>query len=105
MTSGTVIKVPSVKGEIPDDAHQVSVTRAQFEKWTEHILARIELPIRRGLGDANLKRGDVQEVILVGGATRMRAVIDRTYDLDGIVAAHRYVDTSRKRGNVVLRLG
>jgi NADPH:quinone reductase-like Zn-dependent oxidoreductase len=33
-----------------------------------------------------------------------RAVRDRTYDLADIAAAHRYVDTGRKRGNVVLRL-
>lgn len=33
-----------------------------------------------------------------------RPVIDRTFDLDEIVAAHRYVDTGRKRGNVVLRV-
>ena len=33
-----------------------------------------------------------------------RPVIDRTYDLDDIVEAHRYVDTGRKRGNVVLRV-
>ena len=34
----------------------------------------------------------------------IRAVIDRTYDLDDIVEAHRYVDTGRKRGNVVVRM-
>lgn len=33
-----------------------------------------------------------------------RPVIDRTYDLDDIAEAHRYVDTGRKRGNVVLRI-
>jgi NADPH:quinone reductase-like Zn-dependent oxidoreductase len=33
-----------------------------------------------------------------------RPVIDRTYELDEIVAAHRYVDTGRKRGNVVLKI-
>jgi NADPH:quinone reductase-like Zn-dependent oxidoreductase len=31
-------------------------------------------------------------------------VIDRTYPLDEIVAAHRYVDSGRKRGSVVLRM-
>lgn len=36
----------------------------------------MELPIRRALGDAGLKRDDVDEVILVGGATRMPAVVD-----------------------------
>lgn len=35
----------------------------------------------------------------------LRPVIDRTYDLDEIVEAHRYVDTGRKRGSVVLRVG
>jgi len=34
----------------------------------------------------------------------IRPVIDRTYDLDDIVEAHRYVDSGRKRGNVVLRI-
>ncbi|WP_395244156.1 NAD(P)-dependent alcohol dehydrogenase [Agromyces sp. MMS24-K17] len=35
----------------------------------------------------------------------LRPVIDRTYDLDQVVEAHRYVDTGRKRGSVVLRVG
>jgi NADPH:quinone reductase-like Zn-dependent oxidoreductase len=33
-----------------------------------------------------------------------RAVIDRAYDLDQIVEAHRFVDTGRKRGSVVIRM-
>jgi NADPH:quinone reductase-like Zn-dependent oxidoreductase len=33
----------------------------------------------------------------------LRPVIDRAYDLDDIAEAHRYVDTGRKRGSVVLR--
>ena len=35
----------------------------------------------------------------------LRPVVDRTFDLDEIVEAHRYVDTGRKRGSVVLRVG
>lgn len=38
-------------------------------------------------------------------AGELRPVIDRTYDLDEVVDAHRYVDTGRKRGSVVLRVG
>jgi molecular chaperone HscC len=68
------IKIPNEDGEIQDDAATVTVTRDQFDAWTEMLLGRIELPIRRGLGDADLQRSDVNEVILVGGATRMPAI-------------------------------
>jgi NADPH:quinone reductase-like Zn-dependent oxidoreductase len=37
-------------------------------------------------------------------AGELRTVIDRRYDLDEIVEAHRYVDSGRKRGNVVVRV-
>ncbi len=70
------VTVPDRQGECHETSPKVEITRQQFQKWTEHILARIELPIRRGLGDASLKRADIHEVILVGGATRMPAVIE-----------------------------
>jgi molecular chaperone HscC len=59
------------------------VSREQFQKWTHHILGRVELPIRRVLGDTGLQRSDVDEVILVGGATRMPAVVDLVTHLFG----------------------
>ena len=68
-------------GEITDDADRIEISRADLAKWTEHVLARVELPIRRALGDANLKRSDIDEVILVGGATRMQTVIERVTEL------------------------
>lgn len=71
-----VVRVPDRQGEFTDSSSKFTVTRRQFEEWTEHILARVELPIRRALGDAKLKRDDVDEVVLVGGATRMPAVVD-----------------------------
>lgn len=44
------------------------------------------------------------ELTALAEAGHVRPVIDRTYDLDDIVSAHRYVDTGRKRGSVVLRI-
>ena len=41
----------------------------------------------------------LKEVIEAG---RYRVVIDRTYTLDGVVEAHRYVDTEQKVGNVIM---
>ncbi len=77
------VRIPDRQGELPPEAPGVTVSRAQLEAWTRHILARIELPIRRVLGDARLKREDVDQVLLVGGATRMAMVIDRVTDLLG----------------------
>ncbi len=79
----TVVRFPDEQGEVSDGAPELTVTGTQFQDWTKHILAQIELPIRRGLGDAGLKRSDLNEVILVGGATRGRAVIERVTGLLG----------------------
>ncbi len=77
------LRIPDKKGEYHDSSPEATITRQQFDAWTQHILNRIDLPIRRVLGDAKLSRDDVNEVILVGGATRMPAVIDRVTQLMG----------------------
>ncbi len=83
------IRVPDREGNFNEATPQVTVTRAQFESWTEHIRARVELPIRRVLADAQLTRADVDEVILVGGATRMPAVGELVRRLFGKVPHSR----------------
>jgi molecular chaperone HscC len=77
------VRVPDKQGDFTEQSPEVQVLRPQLEIWIQHILARIEMPIRRVLGDANLKRTDIDEVILVGGATRMPLVIDRVTQLMG----------------------
>ncbi|HEV3447034.1 MAG TPA: Hsp70 family protein [Gemmataceae bacterium] len=77
------VRIPDSKGDFGDNAAEATITRGEFEKWTQHILARVELPIRRVLGDAGLTRSDVHEIILVGGATRMPAVVDMVTKLFG----------------------
>ncbi|MDB5347790.1 MAG: molecular chaperone HscC [Schlesneria sp.] len=79
----TIIRVPNEKGELSENSRASTVTREQFQKWTNHILNRIEMPIRRALGDAKVKLGDIDELILVGGATRMPIVIERATELFG----------------------
>ncbi|SFS09338.1 NADPH:quinone reductase [Microbacterium sp. cf046] len=46
----------------------------------------------------------MRELAAAAETGRIRPVIDRTYDLEDVVDAHRYVDTGRKRGSVVLRI-
>jgi molecular chaperone HscC len=77
------LRIPDARGEYHDASPEATVTRQQFEACTRHILNRIDLPIRRVLGDARLTRDDVDEVILVGGATRMPAVVERVTQLLG----------------------
>jgi NADPH:quinone reductase-like Zn-dependent oxidoreductase len=47
---------------------------------------------------------ELASLVRLAETGEFRPVIDRTYDFDEIVEAHRYVDTGRKRGNVVLRI-
>jgi NADPH:quinone reductase-like Zn-dependent oxidoreductase len=71
------------------------------------LLASIRSRRSRKLVTANVgpyKAEDLAFLVELAQAGQYRAVIDSTYELGDIVNAHRYVDTGRKRGNVVLRL-
>lgn len=80
----TTVRVPDRAGEFHDNSPKVSISRQQMESWCEHILNRVELPIRRALGDARLNRSDISEVLLVGGATRMPMFVQQTIGLFGL---------------------
>ncbi len=75
------MKIPDSKGDLTDNSETVTITAADFKTWTAPILQRIDLPIRRALGDARLKRDDIHDIILVGGATRMPMLVDRVREL------------------------
>jgi NADPH:quinone reductase-like Zn-dependent oxidoreductase len=63
---------------------------------------------RRGIRvthqNPEIGREALAELAQLAGTGAFRPVIDRTYDLDQIVEAHRYVDTGHKVGSVVLRI-
>lgn len=77
------IRVPDDEGGLSETSPTSNITREQFTRWTDYILNRIEMPIRRALGDAKVKLGDISELILVGGATRMPSVVERAAELFG----------------------
>ena len=52
----------------------ISISRDEFVKVTEDLLQRIQLPVETTLRDANIRAADLDEVILVGGATRMQSL-------------------------------
>ena len=50
------------------------ITRREFDQKAENLFARIRKPIRRSLSDAGVRLRDIDEIVLVGGTTRMPAV-------------------------------
>ncbi len=75
--STATIRMPDDKGELDDVTAPITVTTEQFEAWTEKILQRIDNPIRRALADAGVRREAIDQILLVGGATRMPAMSRR----------------------------
>ena len=55
---------------------EATLTRAKFQDLTRHLLNRCEEPVRRALKDAKLDPSKINEILLVGGSTRMPAVED-----------------------------
>jgi len=86
----TDVRIPGPKGELAENRQEITVTRAQFEAWTEHILARTDLPIGRTISDGGLNNALIDEVILVGGATRMPAFVVRLQDTLGKTPQQRF---------------
>ena len=55
-------------------------------------------------GPGPYRAADLQHVMYLGELGDMRPVIDRSYPFEDIARAHRYVDTGRKRGSVVINV-
>jgi molecular chaperone DnaK len=73
----TEINLPYITADASGPKHlQLKFNRSKFEQLTEHLVKRLSGPFNSALKDANLKTSDIDEVILVGGATRMPMVQD-----------------------------
>jgi molecular chaperone DnaK len=71
----TEINLPYVTADASGPKHMVTkLTRAKFEQITEDLVERLRGPFNAALKDANLETADIDEVVLVGGATRMPMV-------------------------------
>jgi len=60
-----------------------TITRAQFQGMTADLLARCKVPFQTVLKDAGIPIADIDHVVLVGGSTRMPAVVDLVRELTG----------------------
>jgi molecular chaperone DnaK len=80
----TDVNLPFITADASGPKHlNVKLTRAKLEMLVADLLDKLEGPCRTALEDAKLSAGDISEVILVGGMTRMPAVFDRVKKIFG----------------------
>ncbi len=83
-TQTTQINLPFITATAEGPLHlDYALTRAKFQEMTADLLDRCRIPFEQALKDANLNKGDLSHVILVGGSTRMPAVTDLVVSLTG----------------------
>jgi molecular chaperone DnaK len=83
-TTTTQINLPFVTADASGPKHlNTSLSRAKFDQLTEDLVQRTRGPVEQALSDAKLTADDIDEVILVGGSTRIPAVQELVRRLTG----------------------
>ncbi len=71
----TDINLPFITADASGPKHlQFTITRSKFEELVDHLIDRCRKPIERAMSDAKLSPNDIDEVVLVGGSTRVPKV-------------------------------
>ena len=82
--SSTEINLPFITADASGPKHlQKTLTRAKFEQMTEDLLERTKEPCRKALADAGIDASKIDEVLLVGGSTRMPKVMQTVKEIFG----------------------
>jgi molecular chaperone DnaK len=80
----TEINLPFVTADASGPKHlQMKLTRAKLEQLTEDLVERCRVPFEQALKDAKIAAGDLDEVVLVGGATRMPMTQELVREMTG----------------------
>jgi len=83
-TQSTQVNLPFITATSSGPLHlDYTLTRAKFQEMTADLLDRCRVPFEQAIKDANISKGDLDHVILVGGSTRMPAVTDLVISLSG----------------------
>ncbi len=78
------INLPYITADASGPKHLVmTLTRAKLEQLTEDLIERSLTPVRKALDDANLTKDDIDEVVLVGGMTRMPRIQEEVQKMFG----------------------
>ena len=80
----TSINLPYITAGADGPLHlEETLTRAQFEQMTRDLLDRTKAPFKAVISDGGINVGDIDQVVLVGGSTRMPAVAELVKELTG----------------------
>jgi molecular chaperone DnaK len=80
----TTINLPFITATNEGPKHlDVKLSRARFQELTSDLVERCRGPFEQAIKDAGLTKGDIEHVILVGGSTRMPAIVDLVRSLTG----------------------
>jgi molecular chaperone DnaK len=83
-TSESQINLPYITHSEQGPLHlDTKLSRAEFQKMTSDLLDRCKSPFQQVIKDAGVKLSEIQHVVLVGGSTRMPAVVDLVKELTG----------------------
>ena len=83
-TASTSISLPFITATADGPKHiDTNLTKAKFEELCDDLIARCKVPVENALRDAKLELSDMDEVILVGGSTRIPAVRALVKELTG----------------------
>jgi molecular chaperone DnaK len=92
-TTSTEINLPFISADASGPKHLVmTLTRAKLEDLVADLINRTSDPVKKALSDAGMQPGDVDEIILVGGMTRMPAVVDAVKKMFNAKEPHKGVN-------------
>ena len=83
-STSTDINLPFLSADADGPKHfEYTLTRAKLEELVSDLLDRLEEPVRKALKDAKLDTKDINEIVMVGGMTRMPAVVEKVKSIFG----------------------
>lgn len=83
-TTETEINIPFITADADGPKHfEIKLTRAKLEYLVKDLIDRVDGPVEKALKDAGLSKNDIDNIVLVGGMTRMPAVVERVKKLFG----------------------
>lgn len=78
------VNIPFITADADGPKHfEMKLSRAKLEELVSEMIDRLTGPVEKALKDAKLSKGDIDEIVLVGGMTRMPAVVEKVKKLFG----------------------